>query len=126
MARIAWVNIPDNKKIKISLRYIYWIWPNFSDKILGKLNIDWEIRVKDLTDDQIDLIRNEISSWYLVEVEKKREESLNIKRLKDIRCFRGIRHLRGLPTRWQRTKTNAKTARKRSWKKKNLVVAKKK
>ena len=108
MARIKGVDIPNNKHICISLTYIYGIGRTLSNKILEKLNINPDTRVKDLTDEQVNEIRKEITN-YTVEGDLRREIALDIKRLREIGCYRGLRHRRGLPVRGQRTKTNART-----------------
>ena len=108
MARIVGVDMPNEKRVVISLTYIYGIGLTTSQKILKACNISEDIRVKDLTDDQLNAIRNEVSKLK-VEGDLRREVSLNIKRLQEIGCYRGIRHRRGLPVRGQRTKTNART-----------------
>ena len=111
MARIAGVTIPDNKRVVISLTYIYGFGPTNSQKLLAELKIDENIRVKDLTETQLNGIREEISKEYTVEGELQRIVTGNIKRLKDIKSYRGGRHQSGLPSRGQRTKTNARTRR---------------
>ena len=108
MARRVGVDIPNEERVVISLTYIYGIGLTTSQKILKACNISEDIRVKDLTDDQLNAIRNEVSKLK-VEGDLRREVSLNIKRLQEIGCYRGIRHRRGLPVRGQRTKTNART-----------------
>ena len=108
MARIVGVDIPNEKRVVISLTYIYGIGLTTSQKILKACNISEDIRVKDLTDDQLNAIRNEVSKLK-VEGDLRSEVSLNIRRLQAIGCYRGIRHRRGLPVRGQRTKTNART-----------------
>lgn len=108
MARIAGVDIPREKRVEISLTYIYGIGRTLSNKILEKLNINPDTRVKDLTDEQVNDIRKEITN-YTVEGDLRREVALDIKRLKEIGCYRGLRHRRNLPVRGQRTKTNART-----------------
>lgn len=108
MARIAGVDIPREKRVEISLTYIYGIGKTLSNKILEKLNINPDTRVKDLTDEQVNEIRKEITN-YTVEGDLRREVALDIKRLKEIGCYRGLRHRRNLPVRGQRTKTNART-----------------
>ena len=108
MARIAGVDIPREKRVEISLTYIYGIGKTLSNKILKKVNINPDTRVKDLTDEQVNEIRKEITN-YTVEGDSRREVALDIKRLKEIGCYRGLRHRRGLPVRGQRTKTNART-----------------
>lgn len=108
MARIAGVDIPREKRVEISLTYIYGIGRTLSNKILKKVNINPDTRVKDLTDEQVNEIRKEITN-YTVEGDLRREIALDIKRLREIGCYRGLRHRRGLPVRGQRTKTNART-----------------
>ena len=108
MARIAGVDLPKEKRVEIGLTYIYGIGRTSSNKILAEAKVNPDTRVKDLTDDQIQAIRKAMDS-YKVEGDLKREVALNIKRLTEIGCFRGIRHRRGLPVRGQRTKTNART-----------------
>ena len=108
MARIAGVYLPRDKRVVVSLTYIYGIGRSTSEKILAKTGISEDIRVKDLTEDQVNAIRNEIDG-VKVEGDLRREVQLNIKRLMEIGCYRGIRHRRGLPVRGQRTKTNART-----------------
>lgn len=109
MARIAGIDIPRDKRVEVSLTYIYGIGLPTSKKILEEANIDGNIRVKDLTEDQINVIRDIINNKYLVEGDLRRDVALNIKRLVEISCYRGIRHRRGLPVRGQKTKTNART-----------------
>ena len=108
MARIAGVDIPREKRVEISLTYIYGIGRTLSNKILKKVNINPDTRVKDLTDEQVNDIRKEITN-YTVEGDLRREIALDKKRLREIGCYRGLRHRRGLPVRGQRTKTNART-----------------
>ncbi len=108
MARIAGVDLPKEKRVEIGLTYIYGIGRTSSNKILAEAKVSPDIRVKDLTDDQVQAIRNAMEN-YKVEGDLRREVALNIKRLTEIGCFRGIRHRRGLPVRGQRTKTNART-----------------
>ena len=108
MARIADVDLPKEKRVEIGLTYIYGIGRTTSNKILAEAKVSPDIRVKDLTDDQVQAIRNAMED-YKVEGDLRREVALNIKRLTEIGCFRGIRHRRGLPVRGQRTKTNART-----------------
>ena len=109
MARIAGVDLPKEKRVEIGLTYIYGIGLTSSQKILAKTGINPDARVKDLTDDEVNLIRKEIDENYKVEGDLRREVALNIKRLTEIGCYRGIRHRRGLPVRGQRTKTNSRT-----------------
>ncbi len=108
MARIAGVDLPKEKRVEIGLTYIYGIGRTSSNKILAEAKVNPDIRVKDLTDDQVNSIRKAMEN-YKVEGDLRREVALNIKRLTEIGCFRGIRHRRGLPVRGQRTKTNART-----------------
>ena len=111
MARVAGVNIPDNKKILYSLQYIFGVGHTLAKKILETANVDPEKRVKDLTEVDLDRIREVIDKNYQVEGELRRELQNNIRRLKDINSYRGDRHRRNLPVRGQRTKTNARTKR---------------
>ncbi|MCQ2546971.1 MAG: 30S ribosomal protein S13 [Clostridia bacterium] len=109
MARIAGVDLPNEKRIEAGLTYIYGIgWPT-SREILEKTGIDPSTRVKDLTEEEAGKIRKVIESDYMVEGDLRRDTSMNIKRLMEIGCYRGIRHRRGLPVRGQKTKTNART-----------------
>ena len=108
MARIAGVDLPKEKRVEIGLTYIYGIGRASSNKILAAANVNPDIRVKDLTDDQVQDIRKAMEG-YKVEGDLRREVALNIKRLTEIGCYRGLRHRRGLPVRGQRTKTNART-----------------
>lgn len=112
MARISGVDLPNNKRVEIALSYIYGIGRPTAEAIVAKLGIVDGTRIKDLTDDQIAKIREEIDKNHKVEGDLRREQTMAIKRLMDINCFRGTRHRRGLPVRGQRTKTNAKTSRK--------------
>ena len=109
MARISGVDIPNNKRVEIALTYIYGIGPKSASDILAKTGIDPDTRAKDLTEDDIAKLRDEIENNYKVEGELRREVSLNIKRLTEINCYRGIRHRKGLHVRGQKTKTNART-----------------
>jgi len=111
MARIAGVDIPDNKRGEISLTYIFGIGRSSAQDILEKAGIDWDIKVKDWTDDQLSKIRNVLTDDYKIEGELRSEIQLNIKRLQDIASYRGIRHRIGLPLRGQNTKNNARTRR---------------
>ena len=109
MARIAGVDLPNEKRIEAGLTYIYGIgWPT-SREILKKTGINPDTRVKDLTEEEAGKIRKVIESDYMVEGDLRRDVNLNIKRLMEIGCYRGIRHRRGLPVRGQNTKTNART-----------------
>ncbi len=109
MARIAGVNIPTNKRVVIALTYIHGIGPSKAKEIVGKLNIASERRVQDLSDQEVLQIRETIDAAYTVEGDLRREVSMNIKRLMDLACYRGLRHRKGLPVRGQRTHTNART-----------------
>jgi len=109
VARIAGVDLPRTKKILYGLRYIYGIGPYIAAEICRKAEVDPEIRVQDLTDDQIRRIREVINRDYKVEGALRNEVQMNIKRLMDIGCYRGLRHRRGLPVRGQNTKNNART-----------------
>ena len=109
MARIAGVNIPDNKHTVISLTYIYGVGRKISNDILTKAKIDKDVRVRDLSDEQVNQIRTIIEKEYQVEGDLRREVSLNIKRLMDLGNYRGLRHRKHMPVRGQRTKTNART-----------------
>ena len=109
MARIAGVNIPTNKRVTISLRYIYGIGPTKARDVCAKLNIADYRRVNQLSDEEVLRIRELIDREYRVEGDLRREVSMNIKRLMDLGCYRGLRHRRGLPVRGQRTHTNART-----------------
>lgn len=109
MARIAGVNIPTNKRVVIALRYIYGVGPSRAQEVVSKLEIPDAKRVNELSDDEIVKIRELIDSDYRVEGDLRRETAMNIKRLMDLGCYRGLRHRRGLPVRGQRTHTNART-----------------
>ena len=109
MARIAGVNIPTNKRVLIRLRYIYGIGPAKAQEICSRLTIPDDRRVNQLSDDEVLKIRQLIESDYRVEGDLRREVAMNIKRLMDLGCYRGLRHRRGLPVRGQRTHTNART-----------------
>ena len=109
MARIAGVNIPTNKRVEIALRYIHGIGPAKAKEIANKVGIAAERRVADLTDAEVIQIRETIDADYLVEGDLRRDVSMNIKRLMDLGCYRGLRHRRRLPVRGQRTHTNART-----------------
>ena len=111
MPRISGINIPENKRIEIALTYIYGIGLSLSQKILSNLKINSSIRTNKLSDDEINRLRDEIEKEYKVEGGLRQEKMMNIKRLKDISCYRGVRHTKGLPTRGQRTKTNTRTVR---------------
>ncbi len=109
MARIAGVNIPTGKRVVVALTYIHGIGQTSSQKICDLVGIPSERRVSDLTDDELARVRETIDQDYQVEGELRREVAMNIKRLMDLGCYRGIRHRRGLPVRGQRTHTNART-----------------
>ncbi len=109
MARIAGVDLPRDKRSEIGLTYIFGIGRSVSQKILQKAGIDYDTRIKDLTEEEVGKLRQIIDNEYTVEGDLRREVSMNIKRLKEIGCYRGIRHRRGLPVRGQRSKTNART-----------------
>ena len=109
MARIAGVDLPKNKRIEIGLTYIYGIGRQTATKILAATGVDPEIRVKDLAEEDVAKLRDYIDANHTVEGDLRREVALNIKRLVEIGCYRGVRHRKGLPVRGQRTKTNART-----------------
>lgn len=109
MARIAGVDLPREKRAEIGLTYIYGIGRATSNEILAKSGINPDTRIKDLSEDEVNELRKIIDEDYLVEGDLRREIALNIKRLRDIKCYRGIRHAKGLPLRGQKTKTNART-----------------
>ena len=109
MARIAGVNIPTQKRVEIGLRYIHGIGPHTAHKIITQLGIDPSRRVSDLTESEVIQIREIIDRDFLVEGDLRRDVAMNIKRLMDLGCYRGLRHRRGLPVRGQRTHTNART-----------------
>ncbi|MCT4597414.1 MAG: 30S ribosomal protein S13 [Vallitalea sp.] len=109
MARIAGVDLPREKRVEIGLTYIYGIGKASSNRILKEAGINPDTRVRDLTDDETSKIREIIDRSQMVEGDLRRERALNIKRLMEIGCYRGIRHRRGLPVRGQKTKTNART-----------------
>ena len=111
MARIAGVNIPTNKRVVIALQYIHGIGPRKANEIMGKVGIPEARRVSQLTDQEVLQIREVIDRGYTVEGDLRREIALNIKRLQEIGSYRGLRHRKGLPTRGQRTRTNARTRR---------------
>ena len=109
MARIAGVDLPNEKRVEIGLTYIYGIGLSTSRKILKQADVNPDTRVRDLTDEQISKIREIMNETTIVEGDLRRETALNIKRLTEIGCYRGLRHKRSLPVRGQRTKTNART-----------------
>ena len=109
MARIAGVDLPREKRVEIGLTYIFGIGRTKSNEILAKTGVNPDTRVKDLTEEEVIKIREIIDKEYKVEGDLRREQALNIKRLMEINCYRGIRHKKNLPVRGQRTKTNART-----------------
>ncbi len=109
MPRIAGVDIPEKKKIRYALRYVFGIGPKFAEAILAEAAIDPEKRASDLTDQEVSQITSVIDATYIVEGALRRQVQQNIQRLRDIRCYRGDRHRKGLPVRGQRTKCNART-----------------
>jgi small subunit ribosomal protein S13 len=111
MARIAGVDIPKDKRVEVALTYLYGIGPVLSKKILEQTDVNPDTRVRDLTDDEINRIREVIDKGYKVEGDLRKEVNFNVKRLIEIGSYRGLRHRRGLPVRGQRTKTNARTKR---------------
>jgi small subunit ribosomal protein S13 len=111
MARIAGVDIPRDKRVIISLTYIHGIGPTSASRVLGAANVAPETRVRDLTDDEVNRLREIVDRQYKVEGDLRREVSLNVKRLMEIGSYRGLRHRRNLPVRGQRTKTNARQRR---------------
>ncbi|MCH7674037.1 30S ribosomal protein S13 [candidate division KSB1 bacterium] len=111
MARISGVDLPKDKRVEIGLTYIYGIGLSSAQKILGQAKVDGDIRVKDLSTEDVTKIRNIVTKDYKVEGALRTEVTMNIKRLMDIGCYRGLRHRRSLPSRGQRTHTNARTRR---------------
>ena len=109
MARIAGIDLPRDKRVEIGLTYIYGIGRVSSNKILEAAKVNPDTRCRDLTDDEVKVISEVIDNEYMVEGDLRREIALNIKRLQEIGCYRGIRHRKGLPVRGQKTKTNART-----------------
>ena len=109
MARIAGVNLPLNKRSEIGLTYIYGIGRSTSNKVLAEVKVSPDTYIRDLTEDEISRLRDEIDRSLTVEGDLRRERSQDIKRLQEIACYRGLRHRRGLPVRGQKTKTNART-----------------
>ena len=109
MARIAGVDLPREKRVEIGLTYIYGIGTTSANKILEAANVNPDTRVRELTDDEVKRLAEVIEKDYMVEGDLRREVALNIKRLQEIGCYRGIRHRKGLPVRGQKTKTNART-----------------
>ncbi len=111
MARIAGVDLPRDKRVEIGLTYIFGIGPTTAKRIVAETSVNPDTRVRDLSEDEVNRLRELIDRTYRVEGELRREVALNIKRLVEIGCYRGIRHRRGLPVHGQRTKTNARTKR---------------
>src|SRR3990167_5061841 len=109
MARISGVNLPPRKRIEFGLTYVYGIGLKSAQDILNELNIDFNKRVKDLSDQEVFAIQKKVTEEYTTEGDLRKDVLMNIKRLQEIGCYRGFRHKRGLPTRGQRTKTNART-----------------
>jgi len=111
MPRIAGVNIPDSKRIEVALTYVFGIGRTLSNKILTQAKIDPNVRANKLTAEEVNRLRDFIEKGFKIEGDLRRERMMNVKRLKDISCYRGIRHIKGLPVRGQRTKTNTRTIR---------------
>jgi len=111
MARIAGVDLPRDKRVEVALRYIYGIGPTSSRQILAQSEVSPDTRVKDLAEDEVSRLREVIDKNYVVEGDLRREVQMNIKRLQEIQCYRGLRHRRNLPVHGQRTRTNARTKR---------------
>ena len=109
MARIASIDLPRDKRIEVALTYIYGIGQPTATKICKETGVDPDVRVKDMSEDDVNKLREYIDHHLIVEGDKRREVQLNIKRLIEVGCYRGVRHRRGLPVRGQRTKTNART-----------------
>ena len=109
MARIAGIDLPRNKRIEVALTYIYGVGRSASQEILSKAGVDGNTRSDNLTEDDVAKIRKFLDSGYKVEGDLRREVTMNVKRLMDLGCYRGLRHRRGLPVRGQKTKTNART-----------------
>jgi len=109
LARIAGIDLPRNKRIEVALTYIYGVGRSASQGILNKAGVDFNTRSDNLTEDEVAKIRKVIDSDYKVEGDLRREVTMNVKRLMDLGCYRGLRHRRGLPVRGQKTKTNART-----------------
>jgi small subunit ribosomal protein S13 len=111
MARIAGVDIPRNKKLGVAITYIFGVGPSNGKQIVAQARVNPETRVRDLTEEEVGRLREVVEREYLVEGDLRRETQMNIKRLMDIGCYRGLRHRRGMPVRGQRTRTNARTRR---------------
>jgi len=109
LARIAGIDLPRNKRIEVALTYVYGIGRSTSQEILSKAGVDYDTRSDNLTEEEVAKIRKVIDSEYKVEGDLRREVTMNVKRLMDLGCYRGLRHRRGLPVRGQKTKTNART-----------------
>ncbi|MGA7732323.1 MAG: 30S ribosomal protein S13, partial [Chloroflexia bacterium] len=109
MARIAGIDIPRNKRVEIALTYIFGIGPTSAKQIVAKTNVDPDTRVNNLTEEEVNRLREVVDKEYTVEGDLRRQVSMNIKRLIEIKCYRGVRHARGLPVHGQRTRTNART-----------------
>ncbi len=109
MARLAGVDLPREKRLEVALTYIFGIGRSLARRILSEAEVSTAVRVKDLTEDQVNKLRRVIEGGYRVEGDLKRQVSMDVKRLMDIGCYRGLRHRRGLPVRGQRTRTNART-----------------
>lgn len=124
MFRLQWHVLPDNKIIWVALTYVYWIWESRSKTILWKLWISFYKKVKEITDEEQKIITDELKDWVL-ENDLKREVNSAIKRLKEIKCYRWMRHNIGLPVRWQSTMKNARTAKKLLWRSRVRPVLKK-
>ena len=111
MARIAGVDVPRDKRVEIALTYIFGIGPTSAKKIVDRANVDPDTRARNLTEEEVNRLRDVVDKEYTVEGDLRRAVSMNIKRLIEIKCYRGIRHQRGLPVHGQRTRTNARTRR---------------
>jgi small subunit ribosomal protein S13 len=111
VARIAGVDIPREKRVEVALTYIFGIGPTSAKKIVARTNVDPDTRVRNLTEEEVNRIREVVDKEYMVEGDLRRAVSMNVKRLIEIKCYRGIRHQRGLPVHGQRTRTNARTRR---------------
>lgn len=121
MARIAWITLPNGKHVEIALTYIYGVWRELSNVILDKVWVEKTRKIETLNEEELDKIRDELKNLF-IEWDLRREVAQNVKRLQEINCYRGIRHKKHLPTRWQRTKTNART---RKWKAVSIANKKK-
>lgn len=121
MARIAWVTLPNWKHVEIALTYVYWVGRSLSNKVLDEVKIQKNKKIETLSEEELDKIRDELKK-HIIEWDLRREVSQNIKRLQEINSYRGMRHKKHLPTRWQRTKTNSRT---RKWKAVSIANKKK-